>query len=102
MACRLEFTTDEFRCVVLALIEERHPEVVAKGFTASVNWLNVLMRETMQLPMRRVGTTKVPQSLSDVSIQEHRLLLLRLAYLVDRYQVPRSMVLNRHQSGLPA
>ena len=81
--------------MVLALLEERHPDVVAKGFTASVNWLNVPMRETMQLPMRRVGTTTVSQSLSDVSIHEHRLLLLRLAYLVDRYQVPHSMVLSR-------
>ena len=64
MACRLEFTTNELRCVVFAL----HPDVAARGFTTSVNWLNVFMRETMQLPMRRVGTTKVPQSLSDVSL----------------------------------
>ena len=54
----------------------------------------------MQLPMRKIGTPFVPPALSDASIQQHRLVLLRLAYLVDRYDVPRLMVVSRDQSGL--
>ena len=53
---KLEFTTEEIRCLVVPLLEERHPLVIAGGFTASINRLNVLMREHMKLPMRRVGT----------------------------------------------
>ena len=88
------------RFVLLATMEEQHADVLAKGFAASVNWLNVLMRETMQLPMTRVGTTTIPPSLSDASIQEYRLFLLRIVYRVDRYDVPRSVVLSRDQSGI--
>ena len=32
---RLEFTTSELRCVVLAMLEEHHPQLVEMGFMAS-------------------------------------------------------------------
>ena len=50
VASHLELTTIELRCVALAMIEERHADVMAKGITPTINWVNVLMRETMHLP----------------------------------------------------
>ena len=96
VACRLEFTTIQMRCVILAMIEEQHPDILAKSFTASVDWLNVLMRETMPLPMMKIGTAFVPSAFSHASIQQHRLVLLCVAYLVDRHDVARSMVVSRN------
>ena len=59
MDANLEF---ELRPVVLALGEERHPVVLTAGFQASLNWLNKLMAQHMQLPMR---TLAMPTSLMD-------------------------------------
>ena len=77
--CHLEFTTVEIRCVVLAMMEECHVDVVANGFTASINWLNMLMRKMMRLQMRRVSTQSIAQAPSDKAIRQHRLVLLRIA-----------------------
>ena len=44
VACWVECTPAE-ALVVLAMIEERHRDIVVKGFTDSVEWLNVLMNE---------------------------------------------------------
>ena len=54
----LEFTTAEMRSVCLVLLEERHPMLLVKGFKISESWLNKLMRETLQLPMRRTITCR--------------------------------------------
>ena len=97
---KLEFTTEEIRCLVVPLLEERHPLVIAGGFTASINWLNVLMRERMKLPMRRVGTNAMPKVLSDDIENKHRLVLYRLAYLVHKYSIPHALVVSRDQSGI--
>ena len=55
----LEFTTSELRPVVLALLQERHPMVLTAGFQASISWLNKLMAQQMQLPMRCISTRRV-------------------------------------------
>ena len=74
--CHLEFRTVEIRCAVLAMMEERHADVVANGFVASISWLNVLMRETMKLPMRKVSTKVIPPAPYDEAIRQHRLVLV--------------------------
>ena len=43
LQAKLEFTTEEIRCIVILLLEEKHPHVLARGFTASITWFNNLM-----------------------------------------------------------
>ena len=125
-AC-LEFTTSELRPVVLAMLEERHPQVLEVGFTASLNWLNDLMRDKMILPMRTISTHRVSAPISgsdhgavlnciplwrfssiffvcvcapptdDMEVK-HRLVLLCMAYLLDLYKIPPGLVMSRDQS----
>ena len=96
----LEFTTAEICNECLAVLEKRHPMVLVKGFKLSDAWLNSLMRDKMQLPMRRTTTSSVPAPLTDEAVRQHRIVLLRIAYVADYYDIPQSMVVSRDQSGL--
>ena len=91
----LEFSTEAIRCIVIPLLEEMHPLVLARGFTTSITWLNNLMVQHMKLPMRRISTSSVPKPLSDNAEQKHKLVLYRLAYLVATHAIPRALVVSR-------
>ena len=52
----LVFTTSELCPVVLAMLEDGHPNVLGAGFTISLSWLNKLILEQMQLPLRATST----------------------------------------------
>ena len=97
---KLEFTGEEIRCIVIPLLKEKHPHVLARGFIASITWLNNLTAQHMKLPMRRLSTPSVPMPLSDDAEQKHRLVLYRLAYLVATHGIPRALVVNCNQSAL--
>ena len=84
----LEFTTAEIRNVCLAALQERNPNLLVKGFTLSESWLNSLMRDKMHLPMRRTTTSSVLAPLTDEAVRQYRIVLLRIAYLVDYYDIP--------------
>ena len=48
---KMEFTTEESRCVVVLLLEGKKFLILTTRFIASINWLDMLMRRHMRLQM---------------------------------------------------
>ena len=65
-----------------------------------VYWLNQLMLNYMNLPMRKTTTKAIPTAISDCLETMHHNTLYRLAYLVWKYKIPPALVVSCDQSGL--
>ena len=70
------------------------------GFKASNSYLNNLMYNHMQLRCREISSKRIAAPLTDEVEAKHRLVLLRLAWLVWHYAIPPSLVASRDQSGV--
>ena len=99
-AC-LEFTTSKLHPLILAMPEERHSMLLTSGFTASKSYLGNLMFDRTQSRIRALSTKRSAAPLSEELEAKHRLVPLRLAWLVWHYAIPSALVASRDQSGVP-